>query len=47
MTSGGREVDVGGQGQIAKTMQFIIRLSALPQFWTPDLSVIETTRLDW
>ena len=49
MTSGGREVDVGGEGSTAKAMHRIIHSSAVPHFWTPDLSVMETTctHLDW
>ena len=47
MTSGGHAVDVGGKGATAKTMHCIICLSALPQFWTPDISAAETTCLDW
>ena len=30
----------------AKTMHWIICLSTLPQFWIPDLIVVENTRLD-
>ena len=41
MTSGGREVDVGGRDPTAKTMHC---LSALLQVWTPDVSMIETTQ---
>ena len=43
---GGREVDMGGRGSTAKTKHRIICSSALPHFGTPDLSVMETTRLD-
>ena len=46
MTSGGHEVDVGGEGPTAKAMHWIIHSSALPQFWTPDLSINETTCLE-
>ena len=42
MTLGGHEVDIGGMGP-TETMYWLICLSALPQFWTPDLNVIETT----
>ena len=45
MMSGGREVDVGGGTQLPKE-RTTIRSSALPRFWTPDLSVMETTRLE-
>ena len=41
------EVDVGGGGQTAKTMHWIVCLSPLPQFQTLDLSMIKTTCLDW
>ena len=41
-----RHVDVGVRGPTAKAMHRTIRSSALPRFWAPDLSVIETTRLD-
>ena len=36
----------GGSRPTAKAMHRIIHSSALPRFWTPDLSVIETTHLD-
>ena len=36
----------GERGLTAKTMHWIIRSSAVSQFWTPDVSMIETTRLD-
>ena len=34
---------VGGMGPSAKTMHL---LNTLPHFWTPDISMNETTRLD-
>ena len=46
MMSGGREVDVGGSGPTAKTTHRTIRSSALQHFWTPDLSVMDTTRIE-
>ena len=46
MTSGGCNVDVGGRGPTAKTTHKIICLSTSPCFQTPDLSVMETIRLD-
>ena len=36
-----------GEGPTAKTTHWIIHQSALPQLWTPDISVIETAHLDW
>ena len=39
------QVDVGG-GATGKTMHWIIHSSAIPQYWSPDLSMIETTHLD-
>ena len=48
VTSGGCEVDVGGgRGPTAKTTYRNIHSSALPRFQALDLSVIETTRLEW
>ena len=41
---GGRR---GGRGPTAKTMHRTIRSSAVLCFWTPDLGMMETTRLDW
>ena len=42
----GIRLDEGGKGQTAKTTHWIVPLSALPQFWTSDVSVIEITHLD-
>ena len=39
------EVDIGGRGQTAKTMHWIICSCALPQFLTPDLRVVKTAHL--
>ena len=36
----------GGRGPITKTTHLIICSSSLPLLWTPDLSMIKTTRLD-
>ena len=46
MMSGGCEVDIGGKGPTVKATHYIICLTALPQLWTPDLSVMEATRID-
>ena len=43
MTSGGREVDAGGEGPNCQTGSPV---QALLRFRTPDLSVMETIRLD-
>ena len=43
-TRGGRG---GGRAQLPKQCTASSVRELLPQFWTPDLSVIETTRLDW
>ena len=46
MTSGEREVDIGGRGPTANTLHWIIHSSVLSQFWTPDVNMLKTTRLD-
>ena len=43
MTSSGCEMDVGGRGPTANTMQMTIRSSALPRFGPPDISMMEST----
>ena len=41
---GGHKVDIGeGRGPTAKTTHWIVHSSAVLQFWTDNLSVIQTT----
>ena len=48
MASGGHEVDVGRRAQLQKqcTGAFIQVLYHM-QFWTPDVSMAESTHFDW